>query len=110
VRQTLRNLAQKEEDPVLVMEKLDYLLTEYRLPGKMRVFTESSTKCRKDASRQVVQDVQSIVEYFSVDGAGTAKKMYIKDAFPGQRIKFVRQGLQAVDQDFTKLFFCAPDY
>jgi hypothetical protein len=103
---------QKEEVTVpSALAQIEYLLNVFRLRSQlqyaMNSMPEEGRVCAAPKASQIVDNLFTITEYFSVDGASAGgKKMIISDAFPGQKSKFILQGLKAVDTDINDFFRC----
>ena len=61
--------------------------------------------CLQTSGEKAVNDVNVIFEYFSISNDGK-KKLMISDAYPGQKLKFIQQGLTAVRSDLQQYLFC----
>jgi hypothetical protein len=93
-----------------VYEEIDVIIRSYRLTENTRLLaTEASLgnkDCADGAAEKAMYDLNTIREYFSISNDGR-KKVMISDAYPGQKLNFIRQGLQAVKGDLQRLMFCA---
>ena len=54
---------------------------------------------------KAIEDKNIIFEYFSISNDGK-KKVMISDAYPGQKLKFIQQGLTALRSDLQQFLFC----
>ena len=111
VQQGLRNLLQETVTVPSALAQIEYLLNVFRLRSQLQYavnsLPEEGRACASAEASQIVDKLFTITEYFSVDGASSGGvKMIISDAFPGQKSKFISQGLKAVDADFNDFFSC----
>ena len=102
-----------EKDTDVVFRKVDYLLNTYRLPTRFQNAINSLPRegrnCAITQSKQAVDDLFSIAEYFSVSNDGV-QKMMLSDAYPGQKKEFIMEGLHKVDSDFDGFISCYERY
>ena len=90
---------------------LEFIMRSYRLKDRLPLMaieatTISNRNCVEENGKLTVDQLFTISEYFSVSNDGRAKMM-ISDAYPNQKLNFIRQGLSAVRSTMNKVLFCA---
>ena len=65
----------------------------------------NDVSCLQLSGDRAINDVNVIFEYFSISNDGK-KKVMISDSYPGQKLKFIQQGLAAVRSDLQQYLFC----
>mmetsp|Transcript_11715 Transcript_11715/g.11770 ORF Transcript_11715/g.11770 Transcript_11715/m.11770 type:complete len:195 (-) Transcript_11715:95-679(-) len=93
-----------------VYDQINFVLHKYNLQERLRLayrdgYSSDSINCIQTAAEQTLDDLNTIQTYFSVSNDSKTKLM-ISDAFPGQKIEFMKQGLSAVQSDMLRLLFC----
>ena len=94
-----------------VYADLEFIMRNYRLKDRlplmiMEATTMDNRNCVEENGKLTVDQLMTISEYFSVSNDGRAKMM-ISDAYPNQKLNFIRQGLSAVRSTMNKTLFCA---
>lgn len=74
-----------------------FFLTEY--------YNQNQNSCHKTAGTKAIEDKNIIFEYFSISNDGK-KKVMISDAYPGQKLKFIQQGLSVLRSDLQQFLLC----
>ena len=94
-----------------VYADLEFITKNSRLKDRLpRLVVEATTmdnrNCVEEYGKLTMEQLMTISEYFSVSNDGKTKMM-ISDAYPNQKLKFIRQGLSAVRITMSKVLFCA---
>lgn len=110
VQAQLRKVRREEDNTSAIFKQLEYLLNNFQLPSKIQYTINSvapeGRACAITTSGKLSNDLRVITEYYSVFNDGDRNKMMISDSYPGEKLAFIRLGLQEVDQDFVNFFLC----
>ena len=92
-------------------DDIDKITTKAQMTERINFLAEYfnqnniDSTCHKTTGSKVIEDKNIIFEYFSISNDGK-KKLMISDAYPGQKLKFIRQGLSALRSDLNQFLFC----
>jgi hypothetical protein len=94
-------------------KQVDKLLKQYNVNYRLQVVLndtpEQYIRCARTRANAFKDDIYTIVEYFSVSNAERSR-MFISDAYPGQKKTFIKQGLDAAISELNNLILCYPQY
>ena len=96
----------------IVYNDIDFIVRSYRLIDRLPLLiteakTSSNRQCIKDNTILTIEHIHTIQEYFSISNdSNSGIKYMISDTVPGQKVKFVTDGLNTVKYDLQKLLFC----
>ena len=97
----------------IVYNDIDFIVRSYRLIDRLPLLiteatTSSNRQCIKDNSMLTIEHIHTIQEYFSISNdSNSGIKYMISDTVPGQKVRFVTEGLNTVKYDLQKLLFCS---
>ena len=99
---------QSDEDVLQAFTSIDalrfYGVSALRQTSRVSLSMEEQF-CAEPWLVKFQNDLQVIGEYFSVSNDG-AQKMMVGDAFQGQKLNFIRQGIAASREDLRQLRIC----
>eukprot|EP01041_Mallomonas_annulata_P005944 gene5944-11995_t len=88
---------------------IDFTIRNTRLKEKLRQLeyetSSENRQCINTAANKVLDNINIIFEYFSISNDAKSKLM-ISDSYPGQKVEFLREGLNAVKSDLQRVLFC----
>lgn len=93
VKNSLKKLSREETSVTKLFSQIEYLLNVYQLRSRlayaMSVLPGDERVCGTTTAAKAVEDLYSIIEYYSVAGANSGnEKMMISDSFPVSRIPY----------------------
>ena len=97
----------------IVYNDIDFIVRSYRLIDRLPLLiteatTSSNRQCIKDNTILTIEHIHTIQEYFSISNdSNSGMKYMISDTVPGQKVRFVTEGLNTVKYDLRKLLFCS---
>lgn len=93
-------------DISLLLRDINFVRNTFQLGSKVKLFSaQASTKCAKNAGDKFQDDLNTLLEYYSVSN-DTQKKLLISDTYPGEKAEFIKMGLAAISSDLQSMLFC----
>jgi len=88
-------------------EQLDFVNQQTGIEMNLQLISIlSENSCVASEARDAASDLKTISEYFSVSNDGISRKMLISDSYPGQKLNFLKKGLESFDRHMKRLSFC----
>lgn len=97
-------------DVPLLLHNINFVRNTFQLESKVKLFSAQSSSlssqiCTKIAGAKFQDDLNTLLEYYSVSN-DTKTKLLISDTYPGEKAEFIKLGLAAITSDLQSMLFC----
>lgn len=97
-------------DVALLFRNINFVRSTFQLESRVKLLSSqesslSSQICTKTAGAKFQDDLNTLLEYYSVSN-DTKMKLLISDTYPGEKAEFIKLGLAAITSDLQSMLFC----